>query len=139
VGISTALFGEGAPVGESYRRLRLEDLETRLTDVLELMVSSPSRWILIIQTAGERYVQFLASEDGALVSECVSNSYLPDASKLSADDEELLAELGGMALSPQTAELEDGRVRPRYNCRRRRPRPAHPAAVFGCRTTMNCR
>jgi ADP-ribosylglycohydrolase len=94
VAIAAALFGEGGEAGNGFRPVCLEDLETRLADVLELMAGSPSRWILIIETAGGRYVQFLASEEGALVSECVSNSYLSDASKLSEDDEELLAELG---------------------------------------------
>jgi hypothetical protein len=92
--IAAALFGKGAVAGDSFRPLRLEHLETCLADVLQFMVNSLSRWILIIQMARGRYVQFLASEEGALISECVSNSYLLDTSKLSEDDEELLAELG---------------------------------------------
>jgi hypothetical protein len=92
--IAAALFGEGRGPGGPCVPVRFEDVAFRLADVLELMVGSTARWVLIIETAGGRYVQFLAPEDGCLVAECVSNSYLPAEARLSEDDEELLAELG---------------------------------------------
>jgi hypothetical protein len=92
--IAVAMFGEGGGSGGPFAPVSFEDVASRLSDALELMVGSSARWALKIETAGGRYVQFLAPEDGCLVAECVSNSYLPAEAKLSEDDVELLAELG---------------------------------------------
>lgn len=74
--------------------VRLGELDGRLSRALELMVRSPARWILVIETASELYVQFLADEEGTLVAECVSNQFLDGDVVLSEEAEELLPVLG---------------------------------------------
>ena len=69
-------------------------LKCRLPKALDLMFSSSCRWILIIETQAGFYLQFLATENGAVISECVSNEYRPPESMLSVDMEETLPTLG---------------------------------------------
>jgi hypothetical protein len=87
--IRAVLFGNplntAANVSVSFRHL-----QCRLPRALDLMRKSRSRWILILETPSEHYIQFLATENGVLVSECVSNEYLearPLQFRLTADAE----------------------------------------------------
>jgi hypothetical protein len=97
--IRNALFGPDAIAGGDedegeFVRVRLSDLDLRLPEALGLMVRSPSRWILTVETISALYVQFLATEDGVLVAECVSNEFLHGHFGLSEEAEELLPVLG---------------------------------------------
>src|SRR5207302_2013176 len=67
-----------------------------LHSVLDRLVADPARWVLILVTASSRnrYVQFLAPEDGGLVAECVSNINLAHDEQLEATDEGRLVALG---------------------------------------------
>jgi hypothetical protein len=97
--IRKTLFGTGTGTGgdraeHGWRPITVRELELRLQEALELMMRSPSRWILIVETASEHYVQFLANEDGVLFAECVSNEFLKGEARLSEEAEELLPVLG---------------------------------------------
>jgi hypothetical protein len=93
--VRRALFGPVvSPVGDRPVMQTVAELDSRLPAGLDLMVSSPTRWILIAKTNLGRYVQFLATEEGVLVAECVSNEFLQGESRLSEESEELLPVLG---------------------------------------------
>ena len=66
------------------------EVKRGLTSVLHRLLLDPGRWILIIEDAQNRYVQFLAFEDGSLVAETVSNLYLSDAKRWTEEAEAAL-------------------------------------------------
>ena len=97
--IRAVLFGNplntAANVPVAFRHL-----QCRLPRALDLMRKSRSRWILILETPSEHYIQFLATENGVLVSECVSNEYLEARDpkyRLTHDAEVLLHAFGWKA------------------------------------------
>lgn len=95
VAVRLALFGTKAnPIGDGPEPIRVAELDSRLPEELGLMLRSPNRWILIVTTKSGLYVQFLASEEGVLVAECVSNEFLHGETSLSEESEELLPALG---------------------------------------------
>jgi len=80
-----------------HRRLAtLWEIERGLPSVLAKLALDPGRWILILEdaTRTNRYVQFLAFEDGSLVAETVSNVYLTGEDRWTVTDEAALAALG---------------------------------------------
>src|SRR5258708_7534735 len=74
-------------VATHERLANLREFEHGLAGVLGRLVADPSRWIVIAEVARSenRYVQFLATESGTLVTEVVSNTNLSDAEALGLD------------------------------------------------------
>lgn len=71
-------------------------LRRDLVALIELLVNTPGRWILILNLgeAGGRYVQLLAHEDGSILCEASSNNFLEGSDRLSRRQERALADLG---------------------------------------------
>jgi hypothetical protein len=67
-----------------------------LEDLLESLCARPGRWILIVESAERPHLfwQALAFEDGSLVTEVVSNHYLPDEHQWTRAQEVQLLALG---------------------------------------------
>ena len=67
-----------------------------LVDLLESLSVRPGRWILIVESVSHPHLfwQALAFEDGSLVTEIVSNHYLPDEHHWTCAEEEQLLALG---------------------------------------------
>ena len=64
--------------------------------LIDLLVKSPGRWILILCVGPHkygRYVQLLVHEDGSILAEACSNNYLEGSDRLSSEEEaELVAQ-----------------------------------------------
>jgi hypothetical protein len=88
------------PIGGAAERrsaVPLCRLAAGLPDLLDRLVSDPGRWILILEVgppAANRFVQYLAYEDGSLAAETVSNRYLADRHRHSERTHRLLRSLG---------------------------------------------
>jgi hypothetical protein len=67
-----------------------------LVELIDLLVSSPGRWILILDVGrpGGRYVQLLVYEDGSIVAEASSNNFLENSDRLSTEQENALVTMG---------------------------------------------
>jgi hypothetical protein len=75
------------------RSVTFARLRCGLPVLLRLLRDNPYRWIVVVDPGPDRwYVQFLATEEQALVAECVSNESVPGV--LSVDQDELLPTLG---------------------------------------------
>ncbi len=74
----------------------LSALRDDLVELIELLVSSPGRWIFILDAGcpGGRYVQLLVYEDGSIVAEASSNNFLEDSDRLSIEQEKALVTMG---------------------------------------------
>ena len=74
----------------------LSALRDDLVELIELLVSSPGRWIFILDAGrpGGRYVQVLVYEDGSIVAEASSNNFLEGSDCLSAEQEKMLLTMG---------------------------------------------
>jgi hypothetical protein len=90
---STVALGPGA---HRERSARLWEVEGGLATVLERLLLDPGRWILILEHGAntDRYVQFIAFEDGSLVAETVSNHFLDEDSRWAPEAEAALRNLG---------------------------------------------
>ena len=71
-------------------------LKRDLVGLVDLLVDSPGRWILILDAGlpPGRYMQLLVCEDGSVVAEASSNNFLEGSDRLSNEDEEILATIG---------------------------------------------
>jgi hypothetical protein len=76
--------------------ISLGALHRDLVGLIDLPVSSPGRWILILDAGrpGGRYVQLLVCEDGSIVAEASSNDFLEGPDRLSAEEEAALSAIG---------------------------------------------
>jgi hypothetical protein len=74
----------------------LAALSEGLGGLLESLCSRPGRWTLIVEDDHHRHLfwQALAYEDGSLVTETVSNHYLPNENHWTRQQEEQLLALG---------------------------------------------
>ena len=79
---------------ETVRRTKVGDLIKQLPLLLHRLLDDVGRWILICHLGdeGDPYVQFLATEDKVLTTECGSNESIPGV--LTPDQEEALPVLG---------------------------------------------
>lgn len=88
------------PIGAAAERcssVPLRRLAAGLADLLDRLVSDPGRWILILEVgpaAANRFVQYLAYEDGSLAAETVSNRYLAAQHRHSERTHRALRRLG---------------------------------------------
>jgi len=87
---------EGGPQVRHERNATLWEIEQGLTSVLQRLLFDPGRWILILEDSrnSNRYLQFLAYEDGSLVAETTSNHYLAEDARWPSEDETTLRGLG---------------------------------------------
>ena len=113
----------------------LSALRDDLVELIELLVSSPGRWIFILDAGrpGGRYVQLLVYEDGSIVAEVSSNNFLEDSDRLSTDQEKAFLTMGwkenaphhGVARTPSSRQAQlvvgAGNDQPGYQ-RGRQPR-----------------
>ena len=75
--------------------MRLSTFHRDLVGLIDLLVSSPGRWIFILEPSGSnRYLQMLIYEDGSIFAEAVSNNFLEGSDRLSAEEEEALSAIG---------------------------------------------
>jgi hypothetical protein len=72
----------------------LAGLEAGLEGLLSRLAFGPGRWVLIIEDDRGRYLQVLAYEDGSVLAEVVSNTYLSGDERWSEAEEERLVNLG---------------------------------------------
>ncbi len=90
-------FVQALVTDQPYRSVvTMGDLEVGLPVMLDRLAQAPGRWVLILEAA-HRYVQFMLYEDGSVVAEAVSNTYLRDPHRLAETDEARLATLGWRA------------------------------------------
>jgi hypothetical protein len=78
-------------------KMRLSTLRRDLVGLIDLLVNSPGRWILILCVGPHnygRYVQLLVHEDGSILGEACSNNYLEGSDRLSAEEEAELVAIG---------------------------------------------
>jgi hypothetical protein len=78
-------------------KVRLSRLRRDLVGLIDLLVSSPERWILILCVGPRkygRYVQLLVHEDGSIAAEASSNNFLEGSDRLSAEEEAALVTIG---------------------------------------------
>jgi hypothetical protein len=76
--------------------MSLGTLRYDLVGLIDRLVSSPGRWIFILDAGhpGGHYVQLLAYEDGSIVAEASSNNFLEDSDRLSIEQEKALVAMG---------------------------------------------
>jgi hypothetical protein len=77
--------------------MRLSTLRRDLVGLIDLLVRSPGRWILILCVGPHkygRYVQLLVHEDGSVLAEACSNNYLEGSDRLSTEEEVALVTIG---------------------------------------------
>ena len=78
-------------------KMRLSTLRRDLIGLIDLLVSNPGRWILILCVGPHkygRYVQLLVCEDGSIVAEACSNNFLEGSDRLSSEEERSLVTIG---------------------------------------------
>lgn len=82
----------------------LSTLGDGLKNLLDSLCGGPKRWILIVEDVHRqnRFWQALAFEDGSLVTEVVSNYFLPEEECWTAKQERQLTKLGWDAPVPPT-------------------------------------
>jgi len=70
-----------------------------LVRLIDTLVESPGRWILILDVGepGGRYVQLLVHEDGSILYEASSNNFLEGRDCLSSQQEQMLESMGWSA------------------------------------------
>jgi hypothetical protein len=77
--------------------MTLGALHRDLVGLIDLLVRSPGRWILILCVGPHkygRYVQLLVHEDGSILAEACSNNYLEGSDRLSSEEEAELVTIG---------------------------------------------
>ena len=75
--------------------MRLSTLRRDFVGFIDLLVSSPGRWIFILEPGeSDRYLQMLIYEDGSIFAEAVSNNFLEGPDRLSAEEETELSAIG---------------------------------------------
>ena len=75
--------------------MRLSTFQRDLVGLIDLLVSSPGRWIFILEPGeSDRYLQMLVYEDGSIFAEAVSNNFLEGCDRLSAEEEAALGVIG---------------------------------------------
>jgi hypothetical protein len=76
--------------------MTLGALRYDLLGLIDRLVSSPGRWIFILDAGhpGGRYVQLLVYEDGSIVVEASSNNFLENSDRLSTEQEKALFTMG---------------------------------------------
>jgi hypothetical protein len=75
--------------------MRSSTFHRDLVALIDLLVSSPGRWIFILEPGGsDRYLQMLVYEDGSIFAEAVSNNFLEGPDRLSAEEETELSAIG---------------------------------------------
>jgi hypothetical protein len=75
--------------------MRLSTFQRDLVGLIDLLVSSPGRWIFILEPGeSDRYLQMLVYEDGSIFAEAVSNNFLEGPDRLSAEEEAALGAIG---------------------------------------------
>ena len=74
----------------------LRVLARDLVRLIDTLVESPGRWILILDVGetGGRYVQLLVHEDGSILYEASSNNFLEGRDCLSSQEEQMLESMG---------------------------------------------
>ena len=74
----------------------LRVLARDLVRLIDTLVESPGRWILILDVGepGGRYVQLLVHEDGSILYEASSNNFLEGRDCLSSQQERMLESMG---------------------------------------------
>jgi hypothetical protein len=77
-------------------RTTLQVLGRDLVLLIDTLVESPGRWILILDVgeAGGRYVQLLVHEDGSILYEASSNNFLEGRDRLNLQQERMLKSMG---------------------------------------------
>ena len=88
-----AAYLQEKAAGESTG-ITLRALDAQLVHMLEAIIRDPGEWILTIEATPERYIQFLASENDRLVTECVSSEFLPPEAAWSEEAEQRISQLG---------------------------------------------
>ncbi len=86
--------------GQIDRTITMAEFVEGVEDILRALTERPGRWILIAETGPYRYWQALAFEDGALVTEVVSNHWIEGQHRWAPKQEEELRELGWMLPDP---------------------------------------
>ena len=92
----------------------LRALGRDLVRLIDTLVKSPGRWILIldVEETGGRYVQLLVHEDGSILYEASSNNFLEGRDCLNSQQEEMLESMGWTPPREET-DLTGGPWRPR--------------------------
>ncbi len=71
-----------------------------IEEVLGALCERPGRWVLIAECGPSRYWQALAFEDGALVTEVISNCWLEGEDRMTPAQEQRLRDLGWSSPDP---------------------------------------
>src|ERR1039458_9079174 len=75
--------------------MRLSTFQRDLVGLIDLLVSSPGRWVFILEPGeSDRYLQMLVYEDGSIFAEAVSNNFLEGSDRLSPEEETELSAIG---------------------------------------------
>ena len=75
--------------------MRLSTFQRDLKGLIDLLVSSPGRWVFILEPVeSDRYLQMLVYEDGSIFAEAVSNYFLEGPDRLSVEEEAALGVIG---------------------------------------------
>jgi hypothetical protein len=79
--------------------MTLRVLGRDLVRLIDTLVESPGRWILILDVGetGGRYVQLLVHEDGSILYEASSNNFLEGRDCLNSQQERMLESMGWTA------------------------------------------
>ena len=79
--------------------MTLRVLGRDLVRLIDTLVESPGRWILILDVGetGGRYVQLLVHEDGSILYEASSNNFLEGRDCLNSQQERMLESMGSTA------------------------------------------
>jgi hypothetical protein len=82
--------------GQQQVIITMATLTAGLDGLLRTLCAKPGRWILIVERNDHRQLfwQALAFEDGSLITEVVSNTYLEPDDRWTPEQEEVLASLG---------------------------------------------
>jgi hypothetical protein len=86
--------------GREEWTMTLSAFSKGLEGLLETLCARPRRWILIVERGDRPHLfwQALAFEDGSLVTETVSNHYLPDEHHGRAPKRNGFSRLGGRGM-----------------------------------------
>jgi hypothetical protein len=86
--------------GQVERTMTMAELAKGLEAVLRVLCESPGRWVLIAESGPYRYLQALAFEDGALITEVVSNHWIEGNFRWTPEQERQLQDLGWACPDP---------------------------------------
>jgi hypothetical protein len=94
--ISPSLHADSWPDEERRTTQTLDCVATGLESLLGQLTAAPGRWIVVLKDANRpsRIIQFLAYEDGSLVAEVTSKTFLRGRDKWTKRQEEAIAVLG---------------------------------------------